>query len=125
MSEVYKITNMLVTEEDIKHIDKNWQSIIDEYTKTLVREKDLVITQYLMKKQKEEIERLKNMNEEHRILNGELRKELQQKENIIKEVKEYITYARTPRTIYESGYGKGTCVEICMEHLLEILGEGE
>ena len=41
--------------------------------------------------------------------------------SIIKEVREYITYARTPRTIYESGYGKGTCVEICMEHLLEIL----
>ena len=61
MSEVYKITNMLVTDEDIKHIDKNWQSIIDEYTKTLVREKDLVIAQYLMKKQKEEIERLNNV----------------------------------------------------------------
>ena len=61
MSEVYKITNMLVTDEDIKHIDKNWQSIIDEYTKTLVREKDLVIAQYLMKKQKDEIERLNNI----------------------------------------------------------------
>ena len=64
MSEVYKITNMLVTDEDIKHIDKNWQSIIDEYTKTLVREKDLVIAQYLMKKQKEEIERLNNIIKE-------------------------------------------------------------
>ena len=69
MSEVYKITNMLVTDEDIKHIDKNWQSIIDEYTKILVREKDLVIAQYLMRKQKDEIERLNN---------------------IIKEVREYI-----------------------------------
>ena len=38
----------------------------------------------------EEIERLKNINEEHRILNGELRKELQQKENIIKKVREYV-----------------------------------
>ena len=51
--------------------------------------------------------------------------EIERLNNIIKEAKEYITYARTPRTIYESGYGKGTCVEICMEHLLEILGEGE
>lgn len=55
----------------------------------------------------------------------ELVKEIERLENIIKEVREYITYARTPRTIYESGYGKGTCVEICMEHLLEILNEGE
>lgn len=41
-------------------------------------------------KQSEEIERLKNINEEHRILNGELRKELQQKENIIKEARNKI-----------------------------------
>ena len=41
-------------------------------------------------KKDKEIERLKKINEEHRILNGELRKELQQKENIIKEVREYI-----------------------------------
>ena len=54
-----------------------------------------------------------------------LKQEVERLNNIIKEVKEYITYARTPRTIYESGYGEGTCVEICMEHLLEILGEGE
>ena len=53
------------------------------------------------------------------------RQEIKRLENIIKEVREYITYARTPRTIYESGYGKGTCVEICMEHLLEILDKGE
>ena len=73
MSEVYKITNMLVTYEDIKHIDKNWQSIIDEYTKTLVREKDLVIAQYLMKKQKEEIERLNNIiNELEKYLNEQV-----------------------------------------------------
>ena len=41
-------------------------------------------------KETKEIERLKNINEEHRILNGELRKELQEKENIIKEAREYI-----------------------------------
>ena len=41
-------------------------------------------------KKDKEIERLKKINEENRILNGELRKEIQQKENIIKEVREYI-----------------------------------
>ena len=51
--------------------------------------------------------------------------EIERLHSIIKEVREYITYARTPRTIYESGYGKGTCVEICMEHLLEILEKVE
>ena len=39
---------------------------------------------------KERIKDLNTINEEHQILNGMIRKELQQKENIIKEVKEYI-----------------------------------
>ena len=37
---------------------------------------------------KERIEDLNTINEEHRMLNGMIRKELQQKENIIKEVRE-------------------------------------
>ena len=63
---------------------------------------------------KQEVERLKNINEEHRILNGKLRKELQQKENIIKEVREYI------ETLNEYGIGKNAKKE-----LLEILDKGE
>ena len=97
MSEVYKITNMLVTDEDRKHIDKNWQSIIDEYIKTFVREKDLVIAQYLMKKQKDEIERLKNgcKELEQQIddlykLETTLTNENERLNNIIKEAREYI-----------------------------------
>ena len=35
------------------------------------------------------IEDLNTINEEHQILNGMIRKEIQQKENIIKEVREY------------------------------------
>ena len=64
--------------------------------------------------QEEEIQRLRNINEEHRILNGELRKELQQKENIIKEVREYI------ETLNEYGIGKNAKKE-----LLEILDKGK
>ena len=39
---------------------------------------------------KERIEDLNIINEEHQILNGMIRKELQQKENIIKQVREYV-----------------------------------
>ncbi len=71
--EVYKITNMLVTDEDIIDIDKNWQSIVDEYLKVYVREKDQVIAQYIMKKQNEEIERLNNIiNEIEKMFNHEI-----------------------------------------------------
>ena len=50
---------------------------------------ELSIAESIRQDYEDEIERLKNINEEHRILNGKLRKELQQKENIIKEVREY------------------------------------
>lgn len=70
-----------------------------------------------------EIERLKKINEEHRILNGELRKELQQKENIIKEVREYIEKAELGEdTEGDTVYLKD---DLCGVELLEILDKGE
>ena len=71
---------------------------------------ELSIAESIRQDYEDEIERLKNINEEHRILNGELRKELQEKENIIKEVREYI------ETLNEYGIGKNAKKE-----LLEIL----
>lgn len=60
-----------------------------EYDKETL--KDMVL------EKQEEIERLNKriedlniINEEHRVLNGMIRKELQQKETIIKEVREYV-----------------------------------
>lgn len=85
---------------------------IDKLKELLENDKKIIEENY------KEIERQKEIIRQLDIKNLEL-------EIIIKEVREYITYARTPRTIYESGYGKGTCVEICMEHLLEILDKGE
>ena len=66
----------------------------------------------------QEIERLKNINEEHRILNGELRKELQQKENIIKDVRENINKKLNVNSDYVE-YDFGT--ELLRQELLEIL----
>ena len=72
---------------NIQEIDK-W--LDNEYGCSYTRLEEL--HDYFFEKytgQKEEIERLKNINKEDIILNRELRKELQQKENIIKEVREY------------------------------------
>ena len=73
---------------NIQEIDK-W--LYNEYGCSYTRLEEL--HDYFFEKytdQKEEIERLKNINKEDIILNRELRKELQQKENIIKEAREYI-----------------------------------
>ena len=48
------------------------------------------------------IEDLNTINEEHKTLNGMIRKELQQKENIIKEVREYIEDNSTDKYLLKS-----------------------
>ena len=80
---------------------------------------ELSIAESIRQDYEDEIERLKNINEEHRILNGELRKELQQKENIIKEVREYIQ-DRYDGEVLTHTFDKDNVGE-----LLEILDKGE
>lgn len=82
--EEYKYTGNF----DFSRLDKYEEANDDLCIDDLILDYTMLYEEYLQ--QKEEIKRLKNINEEHRILNGELRKELQQKDNIIKEVREYI-----------------------------------
>lgn len=56
-----KRTIPLFSEEEIKNIDENFISIVNEYSKMLVKEKEQKTIQLLLKKQNEEIERLNNM----------------------------------------------------------------
>ena len=65
---------------------------------------------------KERIEDLNTINEEHQILNGMIRKELQEKENIIKEAREYIE-ERYDGEVLTHTFDKDNVGE-----LLEILG---
>lgn len=77
---------------------------------------DIPILVEALEEANKEIERLKNINEEHRILNGELRKELQEKESIIKEVREYITYWH-----YRNDFRINSFTTNVKKELLEIL----
>lgn len=68
-----------------------------------------------IKRLNKRIEDLNTINEEHRILNGMIRKQLQQKENIIKEAREYIDHY----AIENEDYSKIYSVE--EEDLIDIL----
>ena len=48
----------LLTQEEINGIDRNINEIINKFTKTVVKEKDLVIAQRIIQKQQEKIEKL-------------------------------------------------------------------
>ena len=69
MSEEYKISVPLFEKGELETFDNNIHSIVEEYSKMLFKEKDQILTQRIIMKQEEEIERLNN------IIN-ELEKEL-------------------------------------------------
>ena len=74
-----------------------------------------------IKRLNKRIEDLNTINEEHQILNGMIRKEIQQKENIIKEVRENINKKLNINSDYVD-YDFGT--ELLRQELLEILDRG-
>ena len=49
----------LITEDELRTINNNFESIIKQFTGTFVNDKDLAIAQYIIKKQQEEIDKYK------------------------------------------------------------------
>ena len=78
-----KISQPMFEVGELERFDNNIHSIVEEYSKMMVKEKDQILTQRIIMKQEEEIEQLQN--------------QLQQKENIIKEVREYISKVPTKK----------------------------
>lgn len=56
----FKISMPLITDEDIRKIDNNFENIVKEFTKSYVKEKDLVLAQYIMKKQQDKLDKLES-----------------------------------------------------------------
>ena len=49
----------LITDEDLRIIDNNFDSIINRFLETVITNKDLAIAQYIIKKQQEELYKYK------------------------------------------------------------------
>ena len=49
----------LITEAELRTINNNFESIIKQITETFVKDKDLAIAQYIIKKQQEELDKYK------------------------------------------------------------------
>lgn len=56
----FKISMPLITEEDKRKIDNNFETIVAEFTKSYVKEKDLILAQYVMQKQQDKIDYLES-----------------------------------------------------------------
>ena len=61
-----KISQPMFEVGELERFDNNIHSIVEEYSKMLVKEKDQILTQRIIMKQEEEIERLNNIIKEVR-----------------------------------------------------------
>lgn len=76
----FKISMPLITDEEIRQIDNNFENIVKEFTKSYVKEKDLVLAQYIIKKQQDKIDQLESDKQK---LIEKLEKILKEYENVI------------------------------------------
>lgn len=78
----FKISMPLITDEDMRKIDNNFENIVKEFTKIYVKEKDLVLAQYVMKKQQDKIDKLES-----------------DKQKLIEKLEEAIDFAKTSKDL--------------------------
>ena len=67
----FKATVPLITEEDIRVINNDFNGIVNRFSKMNIKDKDLAKAQYIIKKQQEQIEKL--------IRNSILKKKVEKK----------------------------------------------
>lgn len=60
---VFKISMPLISDLELNEIDNNMDTIINQFIKQLVKNKDLAIAQHIIQKQQEEIELLKDQQQ--------------------------------------------------------------
>lgn len=58
----FKISVPLITDEEIRNMDNYFEDIVNEFTKSYVKEKDLLIAQHIMQKQQNKISQLESDN---------------------------------------------------------------
>ena len=83
----FKISVPLINDEEIRNIDNNFEDIVNEFTKSYVREKDLVIAQHIMQKQQNKIFQLESDNYE---LNNRINDYIEERQKLIEKLEEDI-----------------------------------
>ena len=69
---ISKVTMPLITNEEMMAIDNNLQNIVDEFIKKIVKDKDLALSQYIIKKQNGEKQLLINYLKDEQLKNKDI-----------------------------------------------------
>ena len=107
-----KATVPLITEDDIKVINNDFDGIINRFSKMIIKEKDLALAQYIIKTQQEQINELKT--------NSIPKKKIEDK---IKELKENIPYLSKFKDWKNKEYTNEDIIDNIIQVLQELLEE--
>ena len=102
----------LITEEDIRKINNDFDGIINRFSKMIIKEKDLALAQYIIKTQQEQINELKT--------NSIPKKKIEDK---IKELKENIPYLSKFKDWKNKEYTNEDIIDNIIQVLQELLEE--
>lgn len=114
-----KMTMPLITEDDMSFIDNNLNSITKDLINKNIKDRDLALSQYIIKRQYEENEKLKNQQKE-------FIKWLENEINDYKEVKEVTSDMRHvdyPVSYYIADYSLKEAKRILLEYKKIIMEE--
>ena len=89
MSEEYKVSIPLFEPNELETFDNHIHEIIEEYSKMMFKEKDQILTQRIIMKQEQEIERLNNKVEELQDLYTSEREVKDYYKNILNELEKW------------------------------------
>lgn len=76
VSKEYKIETKFISADEMIELDNNWEDIVHKYTREIIAAKEQAFAQYIMKKQQDEIDRLRLECQMLKEENKQLRKEL-------------------------------------------------
>lgn len=116
-----KITQPMFEPGELESFDNYIHSIVEDYSKMKLHEKEQILTQRIIIKQEEEIKKLKSIIKGLDNTIENLEEVIEQEDNIIKEVREYID--KFIKANYEDVFNQEQ--KEYMVKILQILDKGE
>lgn len=105
IEDTFKISMPLITNLELQELDNNMDSIVEQYTKLFIHNKELAMLQHIIKNQQAEIENLKtrkerqlkrfgkykeNIENKHEEIYEDLVQEIEKKDKIIDEMAKWL-----------------------------------
>lgn len=128
--EAIKVTMPLITDDELNVIDNNLHSITDDFLKYKIRDKDLYLAQYIMKKLEKENQELKVLNrryeevlsdneENYKIFSSEIKELKAQQKEFIKYLEDGIKVSKnTIESLNDCRIPYSKCKEIILKEIL-------